>query len=147
MIDCKGTTKKRYQCLHWSLLSVVAFYFLSLCTINPLLHADLVSQVKQTAHRTAVGHCSRPAAAQQATNPLSADHEGTTVPVCCELVRTHKTTSASSAQSIPLPMLTPALLPLDSSLVGWRVEGLFLLDTLHPALSSPLYLLHATLLI
>ena len=147
MIGSKRKARKRHQYVHWSVLSFVVFYFLSLCTINPLLHADLVSQVEQTAHRTAVGHCSRPAAAQQATNPLSADHERTTVPVCCELVRTHKTTSASSAQSIPLPMLTPALLPLDSSLVGWRVEGLFLLDTLHPALSPPLYLLHATLLI
>jgi hypothetical protein len=141
------SARKRQHCFSWGLLLVVIVYFLSLCTLSPLVHADLVSQVKQTAHRTAVGHCSRPVTAPQATNPLSADHERTTVPLCCELVKTHKTTSASSVQSISLPVLTLALLPLDSSLLGWRVEGLSLLDILHPSLSPPLYLLHATLLI
>lgn len=147
MIGSTSKARRRYQYVHWSVLSCIVFYFLSLCTINPLLHAELISQVEQTDRHTAVGHCTPPAAAQQAKDAFAAEHDRTTVPVCCELVRTHKTTKASSVQLVPPPLCGPALLPPDSRTGAWRKTGLYTINPLHSSLSPPLYLLHATFLI
>lgn len=147
MIGSTSKARRRHQYVHWSVLSCVAFYFLSLCTINPLLHAELVSQLEQTDHYTTVGHCTPPAAARQARDPLAAEHDRTAVPVCCELVRTHKTTKASSVLLVPPPLFGPALLPPDLGTGAWRKTGSHTIGTLHSSLSPPLYLLHATFLI
>lgn len=137
-----GTQRQYVSC---GVLAFVVVYFLSLCTLNPLVHADLIRARQKIPHESG-GHCSRPAA-QQAPHPLSVDHEGTNIPVCCELIRTHKITRVSSGEMIPLPLLAPALLPPDSGTVVGRMEGIHTTSPLHSSLSPPLYLLHATLLI
>lgn len=145
MVGRKIRARKWQQYLSWGVLAFVVVYFLSPCTLNPLVHADLIRTRQKIPHESG-GHCSRPAA-QQAPPPLSADHEGTNIPVCCELIRTHKITRVSSGEMIPLPLLAPALLPPDAGTVVGRMEGIHTTSPLHSSLSPPLYLLHATLLI
>lgn len=126
----------RQQHISGNLLPFVGVYFLSLCTLSSRLHADLLHQIAPT-HHSSTGHCSRPAAAPQTAAPLSADHEGTTGPLCCDLQRTHKATRTLLVQTnlSPLLVLTPLLLDADTLARG--VIQLHPIRTLHSSNPPP----------
>ena len=132
---------KRQESLSWGLVSFLAVYFLSLCTLSPLVHADLLHQAVQ-AHPTSAGHCSFPPSAPKTENPPSTDQQRTTVPVCCKLMATHnKATSASLVQTNASPLLFLTLLPSRSGTFAWRMNQLHFVRALHSSHSPPLYLL------
>jgi hypothetical protein len=127
--------RNRQQSLRWALIMFLGVHFLSLCTINSQVHADLIRQAAQT-HHTA-GHCSHP----------SAGHESTHRPICCNLEQNHKAASLSLISTIPAPM--PALLSVlvDSDVMARGLAPLRFVPILHSSHSPPLYLLHAVLLV
>jgi hypothetical protein len=132
-------TGKRQQHLTWSLLVVLVVYLLSLCTLNPQVHAALLSQVART-HHSAAGHCALPSSSSPAQ---SSD----TIPACCAWVNLHKTATLSPIQLniSPLPLffsLLPRTSPLSSAL-----QTLPLVLVLYASHPPPLYLWHAALLI
>lgn len=140
----KGT---RQQCLSWGVLLFLASYSLSLCTLNPLVHADTLRRAAQTQHPSA-GHCSQPATIPQATVPRAADHERPTAPLCCDLRGRHnKVLRTSSRQADTTPLLLLTRLPRDICLLTGEVQSLHLIQSLPSSRPPPLYLFHSVLLI
>ena len=146
MSEAKMKRTTDQQRLSWGVLLCVVTYFLSLCTLSPSVHADLLSHTAQ-GPRPTVGHCATPSPVPKAASPAAADQENTTVPLCCGLVGTNKSTRASSAQAAPLLVLTPIILPIDVTRFIWGREKIAAAVTLHPSLSPPLYILYIALLI
>ena len=147
MVSRRIGTRKRQHSFSWGLLSFLGVYFLSLCAQCPLVSADPFPRQVVQAHHTSAEHCSHPSAAQQTAGPLAADHERTTVPVCCNLMGANKATIASSIQTAPAPLQVMIPLPQDSGFLAKEVQPLHLLQALHSSHPPPLYLLHASLLI
>jgi hypothetical protein len=129
------------------MLLLLAIYFLSLCTLNPQVHAATLRHPVQT-QRSSAGHCARPSPVPQATVPLPADHERTTEPLCCELRGAHnKALRTASVQTDTTPFLFFTLLPPDNGVLTREVQPLHIIWALHFSRPPPLYLLHAVLLI
>lgn len=142
MVGGKRNLNTRHALLSSSLLVFLSAYFLRLCTLSPLVHADLIHQAAQTS-RSTPGHCSSPAPAPQtAKGPTR-----TTAPLCCLLESGHKATRASGPQSAFLPLLVQTLLPPVAEVRAGGVYLLHLMRTSYPSPSPPRYLLHAVLLI
>jgi hypothetical protein len=146
MVSRRIGTRKRQRPLRWGLVAFLSAHFLSLCTISPRVHADLLRQATQ-AHHTSAGHCSFPAAAPQTASPFTADHEKNREPACCDLEQANKAASISSIQTAPppLPALAPVLVDADTLARG--VPQLPPVRVLHSSHPPPLYLLHTALLI
>ena len=154
MANRRGTVGKRHQHIGWCLLLVLIVHFLSLCTLSPQVHADLLSQAAR-AHRISLGHCTRPSSAPAPPNPFSpmqkssttpAQRSGT-LPICCALVLMHKATTVSPLQiGIPYFSLSLLLSPKVPPAAG-AIQGLHPVFALHSFHSPPLYLLHTALLV
>ena len=154
MVNRRGTRRKRHQHIGWCLLLVLIVHFLSLCTLSPQVHAELLSQAAR-AHHTSVEHCTRPSSVPAFPNPFSPVQKSSTspaqrsstIPICCALVLMHKATTVSPLQiGIPYFSLSFLLLSPKVPLAG-------AIQTLHPSFalysfhSPPLYLLHTALLV
>ena len=146
MVSRRSGTRKRQRPLRWALVAFLGVHFLSLCTISPRVHADLLRQATQ-AHHTSAGHCSFPAAASQSASPHTTDRERNRGPVCCDLEQAHKAAIASPIQIAPspLPALAPVLVDADTLTQG--IPQLHPVRALHSSHPPPLYLLHTVLLI
>jgi hypothetical protein len=154
MANRRGIRRKRHRHIGWCLLLVLIVHFLSLCTLSPQVHADLLSQAAR-AHHISVGHCTRPSSAPELPNPFSpAQNSSTTpaqrsgtIPVCCALMLMHRATTVSPMQigipyfSLLLP-LSPKVTPLAEAIQAFHPA--FALHSFH---SPPLYLLHTALLV
>lgn len=145
---------KRRWLLSGGLLSFLVVYFLSLCTISPRVHADLLYQTAR-AHRTAAGHCALPSSARKPPGLLSSTQKSgtipaqrsSTIPICCALVNMHKATTMSPIPiDILLILLSFSLPPKATVLVG-EMQSPHISPVLHSCHSPPLYLLHTALLI
>ncbi|MGE0680240.1 MAG: hypothetical protein AB7P69_04940 [Candidatus Binatia bacterium] len=139
--------KTRQRRVSWGVLLSLVGYFLNLCTQCPLVYADLLHLQVVQAHPTSAGHCSHPSVEPQTARPLTADHEGTTVPVCCDLMGASKTTLVSSVQLSPAPLLTLPFVPPGSSFLVEDVQWLHMIQARYSSSPPPLYLLYTTLLI
>jgi hypothetical protein len=146
MTGSNRRARTRHQYLSWSLLSFLAAYLLSLCTQCPLVYAGFFHQQVAQAHSSSAGHCTSSAAMPEAAGPVTADHERTTGPVCCDLMRAYRAITASPIQVDPSPVLL-TLLPLDSDTPAWGVQSLYLVRVIHSSHPPPLYLLYTVLLI
>src|SRR6266545_543599 len=148
MANRRGTRGKRQQHIDWCLLLVLIVHFLSLCTLSPQVHADLLSQAAR-AHHVSVGHCAHPSSAPAPPNPFSPAQKNSstpaqrsgTIPVCCALVLIHRATTVSPMQ-IGIPyfamslLLSPKVTLLDEAIQAFH--PVFALHSFH---SPPLYLL------
>src|SRR5215510_2072510 len=134
------------QYLSGGLLPCVVVYFLSLCTLSPSVHADLLSRAAQ-AHRNTFHHCAPPSTASESPAPPPASHRGTTTPLCCTLTEGQKAISTSSVQTDLSPLLLLTLLPSNADAFGQGACELHTFHTLHSSHSPPLYLVHTVLLI
>lgn len=139
--------KTRQRRISWGVLLSQVGYFLNLCTQCPLVYADLLHLQVLQAHQTSAGHCSHPSVEPQTARPLTADHEGTTLPVCCDLMGANKTTFVSSVQVSPVPLLTLSVVPPGSSFLVEDVQWLHMIRARYSSSPPPLYLLYSTLLI
>jgi hypothetical protein len=136
---------KRRRYLSWSLLLSLAVYFLSLCTLSPRVHADTLRRAAQARHPSA-GHCSVPSAAPRTAAPLTASHEGTTGPLCCDLRGLHnRATSDSATQTALAPVSLCSLLLPDT--VRRKGRPVPIIQERHYAHPPPLYLVHGAFLI
>ena len=145
---------KRRRLLSGGLLLFLVIYFLSLCTLSPQVHAELLYQAAW-AHHTSVGHCTLPSSAPKPPGPFSPTQNSSTtpaqrsstIPVCCALMNLYKATTVSPIQIDipPFPFLFP-LPPKAPSLAG-EMQLFRLVLALHPSRPPPLYLLHTALLI
>jgi hypothetical protein len=133
-------TRKRQRHLTWSLLVALVVYLLSLCTLNPRVHAVLLSQIAQ-AHHSATGHCTLPSSSSPGQKG------GSTIPACCAWVNMHRAAPLSSIQLDLSPLtvllfLSPKIPPLSNV-----TQPSSLIPVLHASHPPPLYLWHAALLI
>lgn len=145
---------RRYQHIGWCLLLVLVIHFLSLCTLSPQVHADLLSQAAR-AHTNSTGHCARVVSAHnppgslspaQKSNAIPAQRNGT-IPGCCVLMYLHKACTVSSLHlNILYVLLSFPLSPRVSSLAG-EMQLFHPVFARHFPHSPPLYLLHTALLI
>lgn len=131
---------KQQPRLSLGLLLLFTSYALSLCTLNPRVHADTLQQAAQVLH-TAEGHCSRPSRTAQGS-------QQTTEPWCCELRGgTNRTIPVSPVQIDIPPLRLLTLAPLDADELVKKIQLLPILQAPHSSHSPPLYLVNATLLI
>lgn len=138
---------KQQPRLSLGLLLLFTSYALSLCTLNPRVHADTLQQAAQVFHTTE-GHCSRPSQTSQAATPLPSGSQRTTEPWCCELRGgANRTIPVSPVQIDIPPLLLLTLVPLDADELVKKVQLLPILQAPHSSHSPPLYLANATLLI
>jgi len=147
-------TGKRHQHLSWCLLLFLVVHFLSLCTLSPRVHAELLYQAAWAPH-TSTGHCTLPSSAPKPPGPLGPTQNSSTtpaqrsdtIPVCCALVLMHRATTVSPMQiGIPYLSLSLPLSPKVTPAVG-AIQTLHLAFALHSFHSPPLYLLHTALLV
>jgi hypothetical protein len=146
--------KKRRRLLSGGLLLFLVIYFLSLCTLSPRVHAELLYQAAW-AHHTSAGHCTLPSSAPKPPDPLSPTQKSSTIPaqrsgtipVCCALVNLHRATTVSPIQiDIPPFSFLFSLRPKTAPLAG-EMQLFHLVLALHSSHPPPLYLLHTALLI
>lgn len=154
MANRKMRTEKRHQHISWCMLLVLVVYFLSLCTLSPRVHAELLYQAAW-AHHTSTGHCTLPSSAPKPPGPLSPTQKSSTipaqrsgtVPVCCALANLHRATTVSPIQiDIPPFSFLFSLRPKTAPLAG-EMQLFHLVLALHSSHPPPLYLLHTALLI
>lgn len=145
---------KRRRLLSGCLLLVLIVHFLSLCTLSPQVHADLLSQAAR-AHHISVGHCTPPSSALEPPSPFSPTQKNSTtpaqrsgtIPVCCALVLMHRATIVSPMQiGIPYFSLSLLLSP-KVTLLAEAIQAFHPVFALHSFHSPPLYLLHTALLV
>ncbi|MGE0823492.1 MAG: hypothetical protein AB7G75_24375 [Candidatus Binatia bacterium] len=138
-------TGTRQRCVSWGVVLALVGYFLNLCTLNPLVHADTLHQLgpSQAAIPT---HCKQ-SSRMTFPSPPFADHGTTPEPFCCEVRGgQNKALSSSFAYTDVLPLFGHFLSPLDArSVVGTSV--LQEVHALHVSRPPPLYLLHAIFLL
>ena len=137
---------RRSAILSWGLLTFLTPYFLSLCVLNPQLHAELVHQAAQ-AYQTSARHCPLPASTPEHAGSFPSRQEGTSRQVCCSLVGTYKAIKVSALQPDLCPVLTVRLLLPETGSLLQEGHSQHLVSTVHSANPPPLYLLHAALLI
>ena len=145
---------KRQRHLSGGLLLFLVIHFLSLCTLSPQVHAELLYQAAW-AHHTSAGHCTLPSSAPKPLGPFSPTQSSSTtpaqrsgtIPVCCTLVNLHRATIVSPIQldTPPFPFLF-SLRSKTTPLAG-EMQLFRLVLALHPSRPPPLYLLHTALLI
>src|SRR5262249_41371228 len=154
MASRRGIRRKRHQHIGQRLPLVLIVHFLSLCTLSPQVHADLLSQAARAPHPS-VGHCTLPSSVPKPPSPLSPTQKSSTtpaqrsdtIPVCCALVLRHRATTVSPMQiGIPYLSLSFPLSPKVTPLAG-AIQTLHLGLALHSFHSPPLYLLHTALLV
>lgn len=139
--------RRRQQYLSGLVLLFLASYFLSLCTLNPLVHAEILRHAVQT-RPSATGHCSRPSAVLHVSLPHAADRHRQHEPLCCEMRKINgKIIPASSVQIEIPPLLFFILAPLDADRMTDNVRPLSISHALHSSRPPPLYLLYITLLL
>jgi hypothetical protein len=142
-----ATTGIRQRCLSWGVLLSFAVYMLSLCTLSPFVHADIVRQ-SRSGQQASTGHCTQPPGVAQRSSPLAADHEKTGEPLCCELRgELNKALPSSLTQADFLLLFMFFLPPFDSALVRVGMQSPHGIRAPHSSHPPPLYLVHATLLI
>lgn len=146
MVSRRIRTRKQVRPLRWALVAFLGVHFLSLCTISPRVHADLLRQATQD-HQTSARHCSHPSAAPPTAGPLVPDPDRTALPMCCELMGASKATIDSPLQTTPAPLLALTCSLPDSGLLAEEVQSLHRVQALHSSRPPPLYLLHTALLI
>jgi hypothetical protein len=137
--------KTRKQRLTWGVLLSFVTYFLSLCTLNPLVHAGTLHHTPQT-KRLAAEHCSMPSAAPQTATPSSAEPERKATPLCCDLRGLHNRATADPSIQTDTAPLHVCSLRL-SEIVNEKVQFVHIIQARYYSHSPPLYLFHATLLI
>lgn len=140
-------TRQQQQHRNLSMALLLVSYSLSLCTLSPLVHADLTRRVGQTQHSSAE-HCARPFPVAQTTTPQTPGHERTSEPFCCELRgANNKALSASFIWTGASPFVFVAFLPPHTYGVMRKEQVLHLIQARHSSRPPPLYLFHATFLI
>ena len=147
MVGSSTRKRKQQQCLSWGVVLFLASDFLSLCTLNPHVHAAILRQAAAN-QPLAAGHCARPSVVPQPVGPLTADHERPTEPLCCEMRGAHnKALRASSVQTDAAPFLLLTLLPPDIGTLTGEVQSLHIIQALRLSRPPPLYLVYTALLI
>jgi len=145
---CAGiAARTRKQRFSWGVLLSATVYFLNLCTLNPLVHAETLHHTTQTKH-LAAGHCSAPSAAPQTATPSAPVHPEKTIPLCCDLRGMHNRGTYESSFQIDVSLFgTFALLPPNVAYVSEEEQSLPIFQAVHSFHPPPLYLLHTILLI
>jgi hypothetical protein len=147
MTHSRNRMGRRQRQLSWSLLPLLAVYFLSLCTLNPHVHATTLRQSVQTQH-PATGHCARPSAIPQTAAPLPVNHDRPTEPLCCELRGvSNKVTSPFFSQADTSPLSILAVLLPGGETRAEEAQRVHCSQPLHSSRPPPLYLLHTTFLL
>lgn len=120
-------------------------YFLNLCTVSPLVHADTIRQVTQ-AKPSATHHCSAPG--MTASPPTSSEPQQPPEPFCCEVRGAHnKAISSGSPQAADSPRIVDMiLLPSLEGQTG-KPSRQFFVQAPYPSSFPPRYLFFAVLLI
>ena len=136
----------RQQFIEWGITPFFVLYTLSLCTINPRIHADTLRGSSPSQHASP-DHCKRPPSATF-PSPLTADHGTTPEPLCCEFRGgQNKALSSAFAHTDFLPLLVRFLLPFEATSVVAGAPSLHEIYALHSSRPPPLYLVHAAFLI
>jgi hypothetical protein len=139
--------RQHQQYVSGSVLVFLASYLLSLCTLNPLVHAETLHHAVQT-QQSATGHCARPSAVPQTSTPHATDHQGETEPLCCAMRGGNgKVILRSSLQIDVPPLLFLTLAPFDTGRLAVYAQPLPILPALPSFRPPPLYLSYAALLL
>lgn len=138
--------KTRQRRISWGVLLSLAGYFLNLCTVSPLVHADTLRQLEPS-QAALPDHCKQLRSVTFPSVP-PADHKTTPEPLCCEFRGgQNKALSSSFPQLNLIPFLVCFLLPLDATSVVAGAPSFHDIHTFYSSRPPPLYLLHAALLI
>jgi hypothetical protein len=136
-------TRQRY--LGWGVVCFLTVHTLSLCTLNPMVHAETLHHAVHGQQVTS-GHCALPSNAVPTTASHSAPLPNTPEPLCCKLRGADNKTLFSAPQLIAaFPYILTGLFPPKDKGSGYF---LFLPQMqVRPCSQVPPYLLHRTLLI
>jgi hypothetical protein len=146
MIHTVSKTGVRQRRISWGVLFSLVGYFLSLCTLNPLVHAATLHQ-SGSGQSAIPDHCKQLPSATL-PSPPTADHQTTPEPLCCEFRGgQNKALSSSFAPIDFLPLFVRFLFPCDAKSVVAEAPSLHAIHALHASRPPPLYLLYAALLI
>jgi hypothetical protein len=133
------------QSLIFGQVCFLVAYFLNLCTLSPLVHADALRRAAQTKH-PATHHCSSPGAA--ASTATSSESQQPSEPLCCEVRSGHnKAIFSLSSHLTDSPLFVCVIFPPSIGTESKEMLQQFLTQELHSAHSPPLYLFLAVLLI
>jgi len=138
---------RRQRRISWSVLLSLVGYFLNLCTLSPLVHASTLHQ-SGPGQSAVPDHCKRPPSATVPSSPVTADHEPTPEPFCCEMRGgQNKALASAFVHTGVLPLFICFLVPFAATQVVTEVSSLHAIDTLRSSRPPPLYLVHVALLI
>ena len=147
MMRTVSNTGPRQRHISWGVLLSLVGYFLNLCTLSPLVHADTLRQLglRQSA---VPAHCQQSPSITFPAPPATADHHTTPEPLCCEFRGGHNKALARAVAQSDLLLLSPwFLVPFAAKNVVAEETFLHEVRALYSAHAPPLYLIHAAFLI
>jgi hypothetical protein len=145
MVHCGKQQRGARQSLIFGHVCFLIAYFLNLCTLSPLVHADTLRRAAQTKH-AAPHHCSSPGPA--ASTAKSSEPQQPPEPFCCEVRGAHnKAVPPSSPQLLDSSRCVDMiLLPYPKAPTGETPQQ-FLVQEPYPSSFPPRYLSLAVLLL
>lgn len=137
--------RRARQSLIFGHVCFLVAYFLNLCTLNPLVHADTIRQATQTKH-PATHHCSSPGPV--ASTATSSESQQPPDPLCCRVRGAHnKAVPSDSPQLLDaFRSVGTILLPYLKAQSRETPQQLFAQEP-YPSSFPPRYLSLAVLLI
>jgi len=140
----KGVRRRRYVC--WGVVCFLTVHTLSLCTLNPAVHAETLHHAAQ-GRQVTTGHCAPPSTAAHTTASHSTPLPNTPEPLCCKLRGTdNKTLFSSPHLMTAFPYVLTGLVPTEDRGSG-HFPFLPQMQVRRCSHAPPPYLLHCALLI